>query len=177
MRGVIHGAMMVAVGDLGLTAAFDDVYALSAGVLNSAYFVAGGGKEGQQVPWRPQHRVIALDSRLGRYSWRVTRICDGTDEVGLLLVVPEVYSEITGGALWWRRWSESRHAAMLYLVLPGWEFEFTDTIVLPDDLPEEVDNWDLGRLSLFGETYALRWLDEGESRRLASDWFGMEKPT
>jgi predicted patatin/cPLA2 family phospholipase len=45
MRGVVHGAMMVALGDLGLTAAFDDVYALSAGALNSAYFVAGGGWE------------------------------------------------------------------------------------------------------------------------------------
>jgi len=131
-------------------------------------------KEGQQVPWRPQRRILALDSRLERYSQRVARICDGSDEVGLLLVVLEIYSETTGGALWWRRWSESRHAAMLYLVLPGWEFEFTDTIVLPDDLREELDDWDLGRLSFLGETYGLRWLDERESRRLASDRFGRE---
>jgi predicted patatin/cPLA2 family phospholipase len=45
MRGAVHGAMMVALSDLGLLDAFDDVYALSAGALNAAYFVTGHGWE------------------------------------------------------------------------------------------------------------------------------------
>ncbi len=130
-------------------------------------------KEGQPVSWRPPRESLVAGPRLERYSHRVARICDGPVEIGLLLVVPEVYSEQTGGALWWRRWSAGRHAAMLYLVLPGTEISFTDTIVLPDDLPKELDDWDLGRLRFVGEIYHLRWLDERESRRLAVEKFGM----
>ncbi|MCM3923170.1 hypothetical protein ND748_16055 [Frankia sp. AiPs1] len=45
MRGVVSGAMLVALNDLGLAACFDDVYAFSAGALNSAYFVTGASWE------------------------------------------------------------------------------------------------------------------------------------
>ncbi len=65
---------------------------------------------------------------------------------------------------------------MLYLTLPGKGIPFTDTIVLPDDLPEELDDWDLGRFQLVDETYDLRWLDENESRSLAMKQFGMTTP-
>jgi predicted patatin/cPLA2 family phospholipase len=43
MRGVLSGAMLSAITDLGLDNCFDAVYAYSSGAINSAYFVAGGG--------------------------------------------------------------------------------------------------------------------------------------
>lgn len=43
MRGVISGAMMTALKDRGLADCFDAVYAISAGAINSAYFIAGAG--------------------------------------------------------------------------------------------------------------------------------------
>jgi hypothetical protein len=64
---------------------------------------------------------------------------------------------------------------MLYLALPDSSFPFTDTIVWPDDLPEELDDWDLDRFRFVGETYDLRWLDEDESRSLAMEQFGMRR--
>jgi predicted patatin/cPLA2 family phospholipase len=42
MRGVVSGAMVTALEDLGYANAFDRVYACSAGALNGAYFVVGG---------------------------------------------------------------------------------------------------------------------------------------
>ncbi|EIV94348.1 hypothetical protein [Frankia sp. QA3] len=118
------------------------------------------------MPWRPRLESPEPHPRLGRYSHRVAWIFDGPNPIGYLLVVPDVYSIQTGGALWWRRWSEGRHGATLYLALPGTRFPFTDTIVWPDDLSEELDDWDLGRFQLVDETYDLRWLDEDESRSL-----------
>jgi len=43
MRGVLSGAMLSALSDSGLADTFDAVYAYSAGAINSAYFLAGGG--------------------------------------------------------------------------------------------------------------------------------------
>jgi predicted patatin/cPLA2 family phospholipase len=43
MRGVISGAMLTALKDLGYDSCFDAVYAISAGAINSAYFLAGSG--------------------------------------------------------------------------------------------------------------------------------------
>ncbi|OHV35969.1 hypothetical protein BCD49_20340 [Pseudofrankia sp. EUN1h] len=45
MRGIVSGAMMVALNDMGLTAGLDAVYAFSAGALNGAYFVTGASWE------------------------------------------------------------------------------------------------------------------------------------
>ncbi|MBB5828453.1 patatin-like phospholipase family protein [Micromonospora carbonacea] len=42
IRGVVSGAMLCALEDLGMTAAFDAVYSASSGAINSAYFLAGG---------------------------------------------------------------------------------------------------------------------------------------
>jgi predicted patatin/cPLA2 family phospholipase len=41
MRGVVSAAMLCALEDLGLTRAFDAVYAASSGAINSAYFLTG----------------------------------------------------------------------------------------------------------------------------------------
>ncbi|ROP38948.1 patatin-like phospholipase family protein [Saccharothrix texasensis] len=40
LRGVVSGAMLTAVEDLGFADAFDDVYACSSGAVNGAYFIA-----------------------------------------------------------------------------------------------------------------------------------------
>jgi predicted patatin/cPLA2 family phospholipase len=49
MRGVLSGAMLSALSDCGLTDSFDAVYAYSAGAINSAYFVSGGGWQSLSV--------------------------------------------------------------------------------------------------------------------------------
>src|SRR5437868_15405392 len=41
MRGVISCAALQALEELGMTAAFDEVYGASAGAVNAAYFLAG----------------------------------------------------------------------------------------------------------------------------------------
>lgn len=42
IRGVVSGAMLGALEDLGLASAFDAVYSASSGAINSAYFLTGG---------------------------------------------------------------------------------------------------------------------------------------
>jgi predicted patatin/cPLA2 family phospholipase len=39
LRGVVSGAMLMALEDLGYADAFDDVYACSSGAVNGAYFM------------------------------------------------------------------------------------------------------------------------------------------
>ncbi len=138
------------------------------------------GSSGEEVrltvSWRPRREPIPADPRLERFRHRVARIWLAQDEVGLLLVLPEVYRTQTGGALWWRRWSEGRHGALLFLSLPQSGLPFTDTFVAPDDLADELDDWDAGCFRFIGETYALQWLGDHDSRRLASEWFGLETP-
>jgi hypothetical protein len=126
------------------------------------------------MPWSPCHDPLPAHPRLQRYAHRVAEVWRGQDEVGVLLVLPDAYWERTSGALWWRRWSAGRHAALLYLWLPCWGRPFTDAFVAPDDLAAELDGWDAGRFQFDGATYALTWLDEDESRRLAAERFGVE---
>jgi predicted patatin/cPLA2 family phospholipase len=49
MRGVLSAAMMTAIKDRGLENAFDEIYAISAGAVNSAYFIAGYGWYGLSI--------------------------------------------------------------------------------------------------------------------------------
>ena len=67
MRGVVSGAMLIALRDLGLTPVFDRFYGTSSGSMNLAYFAAGGGWDALSVyydhlvsgffhPHRPPHR-------------------------------------------------------------------------------------------------------------------------
>ncbi|MGH3463963.1 MAG: hypothetical protein ACRDP9_21050 [Kribbellaceae bacterium] len=88
-------------------------------------------------------------------------------------VEPEAYWEQVGGALWWRRWSETRWAAHLWLLLPGLglQVEETDTLVEPEDLEAELDAWHADRFMFVGEQLALRWLDAEESARVVvAEW-------
>jgi predicted patatin/cPLA2 family phospholipase len=49
MRGVVSGAMLIALRDLGLTGVFDRFYGTSSGSMNLAYFAAGGGWDALSV--------------------------------------------------------------------------------------------------------------------------------
>jgi predicted patatin/cPLA2 family phospholipase len=49
MRGVVSGAMLIALRDLGLTPIFDRFYGTSSGSMNLAYFAAGGGWDALSV--------------------------------------------------------------------------------------------------------------------------------
>jgi predicted patatin/cPLA2 family phospholipase len=49
MRGIVSAAMMTAIKDEGLENAFDEVYAVSAGAVNSAYFLSGYGWYGLTI--------------------------------------------------------------------------------------------------------------------------------
>lgn len=49
MRGIVSGAMLCAIEDLGFGACFDAVYGCSAGAVNAAYFVAGNCWRGLSV--------------------------------------------------------------------------------------------------------------------------------
>jgi len=49
MRGIISASMMVGLKDEGLENAFDEIYAVSAGAVNSAYFLSGYGWYGLSV--------------------------------------------------------------------------------------------------------------------------------
>lgn len=75
-----------------------------------------------------------------------------------MYVQPDEIATQIGGHLWWTRWSPSEEFAILWIETP--EGEDTDTWILPDDLEDEVSDWDQGRFRLFGETYRLTWLDD-----------------
>ena len=49
MRGVISGGSLIAMEQLGLTSAFDEVYAESAGAINACYFLASQAAFGESI--------------------------------------------------------------------------------------------------------------------------------
>jgi predicted patatin/cPLA2 family phospholipase len=49
MRGIVSAAMMTALRDEGLANAFDEIYAVSAGAVNSAYLISGYGWYGLSI--------------------------------------------------------------------------------------------------------------------------------
>lgn len=77
MRGVLSGAMLTALEDLGFGGAFDGVYGASSGALNGAYFLAGDAWRNLAAyyddltspaflsPWRLRSGAMDLDWALG----------------------------------------------------------------------------------------------------------------
>lgn len=51
MRGVVSAAMLTALDDLGLSHAFDAIYASSSGAMNGAYFLSGDGWRRLRIYW------------------------------------------------------------------------------------------------------------------------------
>ena len=70
MRGVMSGGALLAMEELGLTEAFDEVYAESAGAINGSYFLAGQAALGSRIYFEDiaNHRFIN--------PFRVRRILD-----------------------------------------------------------------------------------------------------
>ncbi|HEY3505637.1 MAG TPA: patatin-like phospholipase family protein [Actinocatenispora sp.] len=77
MRGVLSGAMLTALEDLGFGSVFDGVYGASSGALNAAYFLAGDSWRNLAAyyddltspaflsPWRLRSGAMDLDWALG----------------------------------------------------------------------------------------------------------------
>lgn len=74
MRGVVSGAMMTVLRDQGLEDAFDDFYAVSAGAVNSAYFLAGYGWYGLSIYY---------DDLIGREFFDPRRVLRGQPALSL----------------------------------------------------------------------------------------------
>ncbi|GAB3743686.1 patatin-like phospholipase family protein [Microlunatus parietis] len=63
MRGVITGAMLAALEDLGLHRAFDAVYGTSSGAMNAASFIGGGIWRPLQIYWNHLRTRRFVDAR------------------------------------------------------------------------------------------------------------------
>lgn len=70
MRGVISGGSLIALEQLGLTSAFDEVYGESAGAINAAYFLASQAAFGGRI------YVEDLTSVRFISPWRLNKILD-----------------------------------------------------------------------------------------------------
>ncbi|MFC0038331.1 patatin-like phospholipase family protein [Actinomadura rayongensis] len=81
MRGLISGAMLTAVRELGYGDCFDAVYASSAGAINSAYFVAGDD-------WPAL--VVYYDELVGKEFYDRRRVLRGQSALSLDFVLDEV---------------------------------------------------------------------------------------
>ena len=88
-----------------------------------------------------------------------------------MYVQPEVMSTVVGGHLWWRRWSPPQEFVILVIQTP--DHHFTDDWVSPDELDDELYDWDQGRFLYIGETYQLTWLDDAETAVIRGD-FGID---
>jgi hypothetical protein len=118
------------------------------------------------MAWNPQPAeppLPPLPPRLAEYANRVAEILKDGQPVGLMRVEPDVYWEQVGGALWWRRRSDSRWGAHLWL-LPriGLEIKAMDCgepqrvapdrfLVEQEDLEVQLDDWDADRFMFIGE--------------------------
>ena len=80
MRGIISGAMLTALADMGLQQSFDAVYALSAGAINVTYFIAGS-------TW--QALSVYYDDLVGRSFYNPRRMLSGKPVVS----IPYVFDE------------------------------------------------------------------------------------
>jgi hypothetical protein len=135
-------------------------------------------REGLGMPWNPPYAEPPVPSRLAAYANRVAEILKNGRPAGFMLVEPEAYAEQVGGALWWRRWSEFRWAAHVWLNLPGLDVgvDATDTLIAPGDLEAELEDWDASRFTFAGQLVPLRWLDADESARVAAAEWDDEPP-
>ncbi|MGW6283204.1 hypothetical protein [Kribbella sp. NPDC055071] len=125
------------------------------------------------MPWNAPYDEPPVPTRLAPYANRVAELLQEGRLVGFLLVESEAYAEQLGGALWWRRWSEYRWAAHLWLTFRNLDFgiDATDTLTAPDDLDAELDDWDANRFRFTGRLLTLRWLDPDESARAThTEW-------
>lgn len=76
----------------------------------------------------------------------------------MLYIESTVLSTQMAGHFWWRRWSDPREAALLFVENPDGGFE--DHLLDGEVLDREIDEWEHGQFhDAQGEvTYALTWL-------------------
>ncbi|MDP9460812.1 MAG: hypothetical protein M3Q22_11390 [Actinomycetota bacterium] len=121
------------------------------------------------MPLRPDFSQHRQDPRFDRYRGRVGRLFRGDDEVGLVLVEVEPYSEQVDGHLWWRRWGRTRDVLWVWTIVDG---TFSDSLVPDDGSEDELGDYDAGRFSHYGETLGVLWADPAESKHLRASQFG-----
>ncbi len=121
------------------------------------------------MPLRPDFSQHRQDRRFDRYRDRIGRLFRGPDEVGFVLVAVEPYAEQSGGRLWWRRWDRTRDLLWLWTIVDG---QFSDDLVPDDASEDELQEYDEGRFSHYGETLRVQWTDPDESKRLRASQFG-----
>lgn len=102
--------------------------------------------------------------RLDPYRHRAARFDDDSGRHGRFYVQPDVIATVVGGHLWWTRWSPSQEFVILWIETP--EGEDADTWILPDDLKDELFDWDQGRFQFLGQTYRLTWLDDTKTQEI-----------
>lgn len=74
---------------------------------------------------------------------------------------------VAGGHLWWRRWAPSPEFVTLWIQTP--DHDHTDVWIVPDELDNELDDWDQGTFMWIGETYQLTWLGDTETQAMRRD--------
>lgn len=110
----------------------------------------------------PESEDVPL-SRLAPFRRRVGRFTDAQGRVGMLYIDSTVLRTQAAGHLWWRRWSDPREAALLYVEYPDGRVE--DHLLDGEVLDRQIDEWEHGEFhDTQGEVpYALTWLNHGES--------------
>ena len=98
------------------------------------------------------------ESRLDAYRHRAALFHNESGQRGRFYVEPDQYSSAISGRLWWTTWSAPQEFVTLWMETP--EGRDIDTCVLPDDLDDELDDWDHGQFRYLGEIYSLTWLDD-----------------
>ncbi|HSN44422.1 MAG TPA: hypothetical protein VLR88_10235, partial [Propionibacteriaceae bacterium] len=106
----------------------------------------------------------ARNPRLDPYRHRAAEFRDNKGRRGRFYVEPHQGSTAISGHLWWTRWSPPEEFVILWLETPeGYD---TDTSILPEDLPDELDAWDQGQFRFLEETYQLTWLDDAATEAM-----------
>jgi hypothetical protein len=111
------------------------------------------------MPRKPNFPTVPVQNpRLDAYRHRAALFRNRSGQRGRFYVEPDQYSSAISGRLWWTRWSAPEEFVTLWIETP--EGRDIDTCVLPDDLDDELDDWDRGQFRYLGEVYALTWLDD-----------------
>ena len=122
------------------------------------------------MPRKPDLSRHVPDPRLDPYRERVARVFRGGEEVGLLLVRVDVYAEAESGRWWWTRWGPTYDVLWLFSLVDG---SFSDTVVPPEAVDGELDDYAKGLYHHYGEVLRVRWTTPEESAYLRRSRFGL----
>jgi hypothetical protein len=123
------------------------------------------------MPWSPSYDDAEPDPRLDRYRGRAAHLMDGEVLAGHVLVESDYRAEVTGGALWWRRWSRPFEFATVFAKIGTGEA--TVAALDPSDA-DLFDRWAEHGYEVGRRVLQVVWLDEAESERVHDEVFGHE---